>query len=277
MATTIYDGELRRLARDIERLQGFVEARRAWKLRPDRAEALTALYLTVISVLDEHLTPLLRQSHVEVEELVAPRMASQQPTQELDAVRLHSMTSYLERVTIWLDAHSSASLSNRGIALLVGISQSLKATAAALRCLARVNGLDLSAVGSLNEALSAAAQPAAAVAAAPANEPTDEPIDTRLVLEDCDETPLLQTFKGETELSELARRELDRFLYEAGVAYDGASRTRFERKVQEWIEATPPEHVLLLKVSALSGRREAYPNYARKTRLMGGMSEGLQA
>lgn len=86
----------------------------------------------------------------------------------------------------------------------------------------------------------------------------------RLVLENHELKPLLQTFKGVTELTAYAKKTMDDFLATQKVELEPDEMRRLHDKLLKWIEGTPLHQVLVIKLSGLSGRPNVYSSYQPK-------------
>ena len=82
---------------------------------------------------------------------------------------------------------------------------------------------------------------------------TDAARQARLVLEDTERTPVLQTFKGAVELTLKAQQALGELLDQAGITHNSYQRNKLERKVLQWVQATPPGSVLVIRIGDLNG------------------------
>jgi len=88
--------------------------------------------------------------------------------------------------------------------------------------------------------------------------------DARLILENTDLRPLLQEFKGVRELTVLTKEKLHSFLAKQGIEFGKNETRRLHDKVLRWIEGTPAGRVLVIKISGLYGKPEAYSSYQPK-------------
>ncbi len=88
--------------------------------------------------------------------------------------------------------------------------------------------------------------------------------DARLILEKTDLRPLLQEFKGVRELTVLTKEQLHSFLAKQGIEFGKNETRRLHDKVLRWIEGTPAGRVLVIKISGLYGKPEAYSSYQPK-------------
>jgi hypothetical protein len=87
----------------------------------------------------------------------------------------------------------------------------------------------------------------------------------RLVLENSDLNPLLQNFQGVMELSPEAKRRFEDFLAQQNLSFEGPEIRRLHDRLLKWIEGIPLNHVLVIKLSGLSGKPNVYSSYKPKT------------
>jgi hypothetical protein len=57
---------------------------------------------------------------------------------------------------------------------------------------------------------------------------------------------------------------IDRFFAKQGIELEGPEKRRFHDKALKWIKGTPDGQVLVVKLSGLSGKAEAYASYQPK-------------
>jgi len=266
MTTAINDEELRRAACSLERLQAFFEARAHATIRDESAEALERLHLALVNAIEQGLKPVMLGNEIPPPPIPSRQSVEQRPGRCLDIGRLGKFAGFVDQLGDWYLAHASSAASDQGKRLLVGQFVALGATNLAVETILKNSNIRSA------RAQSAVAGPVRenpsrdAVLPQEAEAPA-EPVDTRLVLQDTAERHLLQTFKGCTELTPDARDELHAFLRAVGIEYQGAQMGKFERRVEQWIENTPPYHVLVLGISVLSGRRKPYAKYVMRDNL----------
>ena len=86
----------------------------------------------------------------------------------------------------------------------------------------------------------------------------------RLMLENSELKPLLQSFKGVTELSPVAKGKFEDFLATQNVSFEGPELRRLHDKLLKWIEGIPLNQILVIKLSGLSGKANVYASYQSK-------------
>lgn len=250
MKPVIATHDLDKASANLHKMAEFFSARRQWRA-PD-SEVVEQLWRAVLG-LGEMVQDLVQMHQVPVSR-PGDSAASALPPDEFDPARVQRFVAYMGQVTAWFEAHRSADLDS-------GAHESL----------ARVFSALVSLRQSLDEIASGSAPKPQKASEPPAPEPPPEPLPPppenapdRLVLFDCDETPMLQTFQNQVELSDLAREEIRNFLQAWGILPGRYQLQKFEEKVQRWIESTPDGQMLVLKVGGLSGRREPYPSYVQR-------------
>jgi hypothetical protein len=87
----------------------------------------------------------------------------------------------------------------------------------------------------------------------------------RLMLENSELKPLLQSSKGVMELSPEAKSKFGDFLATQNVSFDGPELRRLHDRLLKWIEGIPLNQVLVIKLSGLSGKANVYASYQSKS------------
>jgi hypothetical protein len=264
MTPTIRDDELHKVAGNFGRLREYFEARAEWTVKASDANALVTLHTALMAVIQIGLPPLMHENAVELPEELDHAPVKQLAERQIDGEKLHKFAAFSEKLVPWFLAQSGRGASDDGRKLLATVYKSLEGTTLAVEQI--MDNTGVSYTGLLPEAAAPPAKASAAAEEPRPPEPELAPCDSRLFLEDTEETPMLQEFKGQTELTFAATQAITRFLEEAEVRYDEGRLIRFQRKVLGWIEGTPPDHILVIKVSTLTGRREPYPSYVLKKR-----------
>ena len=83
-------------------------------------------------------------------------------------------------------------------------------------------------------------------------------------LESTFQEPLLATVQGMTQLKAKTIEMLGDYLAENSIEMNASQLRKFHDKVKRWIEATPEDQVLVLKIGTLSN--EPYSSYKKKER-----------
>jgi hypothetical protein len=251
MAEPITLHELEKAAQNTARISEFVAARRTWKLAGGAKKALGATR-DAANTFGEYLTTLMtaRQIH-SVETIQAPPAALAPAV--LESARLEKFSDFLSQLKKWFVNHGENSFPLEGHDALRSMQASLATT--------------IWAVESLIETVDAAS-PNADPDAASFGPVVKVDREARLILEDTEEMPLLQEFKGVAELTTEAKKLLDDFFAKHEIDLGAYEKRRLQDKVLRWIEGTPEGQVLVFKISGLRGRPEPYASYQQKTTKM---------
>jgi len=254
----------------VARLCHFFAARSGWRLAAD-AEPVSGDLVRAIEALDRRLRDLVADAGS------APsvaRLPEATPVEDgvFDLARLTRFTTFLTDLDAWFAAQPAPPTSPEGIELL----REMEATLAAN--LQLVMGLTAAA-----EAPSAGDTPTAIAAdsavddqsAAGASSPAiptaaSEPGVHQLVLDDTEDRPMVQTFRGITELTPECKKVVDEFLATWSIQYDDIKRRKLRERLVRWIDSAPHGQVLVIKVRTLSEPFEPYPSYVSRELLRRG-------
>ncbi len=236
--------ELEKASHNVQRLFGFIGERRDWILASDAEDAAAALAgaaRSLVAVVDA-ITGSGDSDDVNVRQ-----PARLEPSGRVTAARLIKFTDFIDQLRAWFSAHDGATLPEGSDPLVQSLRISL---AGAVQATEQLLG------------------PAAA--AAPVSEPlisgdlgpvAEVDMSARLELDNIASRPLLQIFKGVTELTPEAVSMIDRFFAKQGIALEGPEKRRFHDKALKWIKGTPEGQMLVVRLSGLSGKVEAYSSY----------------
>jgi hypothetical protein len=280
--------DLEKASKNLTRIEDFLAVRRQWKLEPAGHEALSTIdaaaelvVRTIDPILDAHGITIEWDDQPSVELL---------PTSTFDSGRLAKMSDFMIQLGRWFEGHSQCTLERTAEPTLGQVYGSVgrirKAVAKIIerspyrqptqerRGLSEVN--EDSAPTPLPVADSEPASrvvpgtPTVAAGPRPAERTTaaapPASSGARLVLEDTEQTPLLQTFKGETELTPEARERLDTFFGDHGVILSGYQLHKFEAEIERRIRSTPHGQVLVVKIGSIEGMPKPYFAYQAKDR-----------
>lgn len=243
--------ELEKAARNIERISTFIGERRDWIVGDggeakanDLRDRARALATSVTEVTGVEPDPEFK--------IRLPRKL--EPSAKVSAVRLSKFSDFLRQLRHWFVTQHDAEIPEGCAEAVQGIHRALVLVCAA------VDGI---------------LTPVQAQDAAPPTvddlirEIDDSPVldvDTsaRLVLEDHQLKPLLQTFNGVTELTAHAKDTMDDFLAKQKVELDPREMRRLHDRLLKWIEGIPLNQVLVIKLSGLSGKPNVYSSYQPK-------------
>jgi hypothetical protein len=244
MSGQITTEELEKASRNVERLSKFVGERRHWMLASDAGNAAASLADAARS-LDAVIVGLLDSTDPDDPEVRQP--PGLEPPGRVTSGRFAKFTEFINQLRGWFAAHDGAALPEGSD----GFVQKLRASLA----------VTIAAVEQLREP-------------APQSSPAENPLVTedlgpvaevdmsaRLELDNIASRPLLQIFKGVTELTPEATSKIDRFFASQGIELEGPERRRFHDKVLKWIKGTPDGQMLVVRLSGLSGKVEAYSSY----------------
>jgi hypothetical protein len=237
--------ELEKASHNVRRLAEFVGERREWILASDAgdaAESLTRAARSLMAVIarfsgaEGPVDPKVRQP------------ARLNPSGRVTASRLVKFAEFIVQLENWFSAHDGAALPESSSQVLQSIQDSLAGAVAAAQ---QLRGPSAAAVEPGPEPLiSGDLGPVAEV-----------DMTARLELDNIASRPLLQIYRGVTELTPEAISMIDRFFAKQGVVFEGAERRRFHDKVLKWIKGTPDGQLLVVRLSGLSGKVEAYSSY----------------
>ena len=301
MSEEITTQELEKASRNLERMSQFVGERRGWLLgtggeaaAQHARENAASLAEGIAELTDRRIGPL---SSVQQ----PPEM---EPSAKISAARLSKFADFMEELRQWFTSHGGGGLPPESDDMVQSMQASLTVTSEALQMLLGPAAIKTTAkkdkkdkevkevkevkkTKKVKEASTTAAEelPSAPTKAkpptadAPESEAADEPealtsgdlgpvaevdANARLILEKTDLRPLLQEFKGVRELTVLTKEKLHSFLAKQGIEFGKNETRHLHDKVLRWIEGTPTGRVLVIKISGLYGKPEAYSSYQPK-------------
>lgn len=236
--------ELEKAANNVQRLFGFIGERRHWILASDAegaasslAEAARSLAGVVADLAgsDDAGSPSVRQP------------AKLEPSGRVTAARLTKFTDFVDQLRTWFSAHDGATLPEESDGFILSLQASL---AGAIEAIEQLLGPAALAGPESEPLISGDLGPVAEV-----------DMSARLELDNIASRPLLQIFRGVTELTPEAISKIDRFFAKQGIEMDGPEKRRFHDKALKWIKGTPEGQMLVVRLSGLSGKVEAYSSY----------------
>jgi hypothetical protein len=247
MKETITAEELEKASHNVQRLAEFIGERREWTLASDAQEAAQSLaeaaksMAAVIAKLSKSSEP----SRLEVRQ--PPR---REPSGTVTCARLTKFADFIAQLRQWFAAHDGATLPKGSDRVVHSIHSGLVGVIAAVD---QLLGLSTEAESGEGPLVSGDLGPVAKV-----------DINAKLVLEDTEERPLVQVIRGVTGFTPETTTMVDEFFAKQGIKLQGAERRRFEDKVLKWIKGMPDGQVLVVRMSGLSGKAEAYSSYRPK-------------
>ena len=244
MSEQITVEELEKASHNVQRLSEFIGERREWILASDAGEAATSFanaarsLATVISDLTESEG----RNDVEIRQ-----PATLKPSSRVAAPRLNKFADFIVQLRDWFSAHDGGALPEGSDQAVETLQTSL---AGAIQAIEKLLGPAPATATELDPLISGDLGPVAEV-----------DMSARLILDNVPSRPLLQMFRGVTELTPEASTMVDEFFAKQGIKLEGAERRHLQDKVLKWIKGTPDGQVLVVRLSGLSGKVEAYSSY----------------
>lgn len=96
-----------------------------------------------------------------------------------------------------------------------------------------------------------------------------EGVPRQLVLDDTEERPLVQEFRGISELTPLCEKLADDFLDAWKIELSYYNRKKFLERLLRWISSAPDGQVLVIKMKTAEEPYEPYPSYVSRDVLEG--------
>ncbi len=239
--------ELEKAAHNVQRLAEFIGERRDWILASDAEQAARSLAEAAQS-LTAVIAKLSLSDDLEDTKIRQPARLS--PSGRVTAPRLTKFAEFIDQLRQWFAAHDGATLPEGSDRAVRSIHAALAGAFAAVE---QLRGPSIATEPAPEPLVSGDLGPVA-----------DVDMTARLVLEDTAARPLLQIFRGVTELTPEAMTMVDGFFAKQGIVLQGAERRRFQDKALKWIKGTPDGQVLVVRLSGLSGKAEAYSSYRPK-------------
>jgi hypothetical protein len=280
MPEAITSQELEMASRNLERMSGFIGERRGWLLGTG-GEMVAEYASKTTASLAEGIAEL-TNGRIELPSSVQ-QPPELEPSAKLSADRLSKFADFMEQLRQWFASHGDAELPPESDGIVHSMQASLAVTSEALQLLLGPAALETTSMMESSRAPeelpSVPTDETRSTAEGPRPEATGEPnpladsdlgtvaeVDpnARLILEDNDLHPLLQKFKGIVELTPEAKGLLDGFIAKQGIEFGEYETHRLHGKVLHWLEATPADRVLVIKISGLYGKPSAYSSYQPK-------------
>lgn len=242
--------ELEKAAQNIERVSAFIGERRDWMVG-EGGEATATTIRESARAIAAHLAV---TTGVEPDPDFKVRLpAKLEPSSKISAGRLAKFADFLDQLKEWFVSQNTGMPDNCEAAV-----QSIHG-ALTLVCAAVDNLLK-----PVAPEPPAPPKPEDLIGAIDDSPVLEVDTTARLVLEDSHLKPLLQTFKGVTELTTDAKKALDDFLAKQSVELGPHDRRRLHDKLLKWIEGIPLNQVLVIKLSGLTGKPNVYSSYQPK-------------
>jgi hypothetical protein len=239
--------ELEKASHNVQRLAEFIGERREWILASDAEEAAISLERAAKSL----AAVIARLSNAgDPAGLDIRQPARLNPTGRVTGARLTKFADFIGQLEEWFSMHDGADLPEGSETAVRSIQAALAGAVAAVEQLRGPSAVTEPVAEPL---ISGDLGPVAKV-----------DMTARLILEDTAARPLLQVFRGVSELTPEAMTMVDEFFAKQGIKLQGAERRRFQDKVLKWVKGTPEGQVLVVRLSGLSGKAEAYSSYRPK-------------
>jgi len=240
--------ELEKAARNIERISAFIGERRDWVVGEGGESQATAIQdgVRALATMLAHHTGTQPDPDFKIK---LPQKLK--PSAKISANRLSKFADFIGELQSWLSSQDEAAMPEDCEEAVQKVHGSLALVNAA------VESLLMPVV---------AEEPPPPKPTDLVGEIDDAPVlevdlNARLVLEGHELKPLTQTFQGVTELTTHAKESLEKFLSEQKVTIEGQELRRLHDKLLKWIEGTPLNQVLVVKLSGLSGKPNVYSSY----------------
>jgi len=198
----------------------------------------------------ERLLEILRRAGARIQvlsgtKLKKPEMPERKidPDLHLDLAKLEKAITFSQRVATWLDSVRREGLPGRVIAVLKELGHAVLLTEMAVDLLCReFHAVVHAGVRTVSEDGS-----------------------PELVLANTRQSPLLEEWQGRKELNKKAKTLLREYLDLIGFPNERRETREWERKLEKWIQATPKETILVLRLGSYAGKPTIYPKYLPKS------------
>jgi hypothetical protein len=271
MVLTLQYELLAKAATNLARVEEYFVARTQWTTPPEGVRELRAVHESLSTLMGAGLRLMLSAHGIEGPYPDRSERIARLPAAELEPERVRRFAAFVDQLGGWFGSQSGDRVAGNGLELLRTLAGSALGATAAVEELLRRHGCSVEPLHPATDAASEAPPPEAVAPEAPAPpEPARErhrDDGPRLVLEDTERTPVTQTYKGSVELTPETRKAIAAFLADAGISLNAYQLNRLERKVLQWVEATPHGTVLVMRVGDLRGQREPVPSYLAKSAL----------
>jgi hypothetical protein len=286
--------ELGKAAANLKRIEEFLSVRLEWHLELEGFEALRHLDTAAASMI-RTMDPMLDAHGIRAGwgDHIAP---DQHPTSKFESKQLDRLAAFMVELDAWFRGHADAQAEQDTGPLLGDIYGALQTIRKAIDPIFEASpfrdqvpeqkppaDLETNSPPDAAEGAPApdqaeeaptAAPTTAVIAAGPAGGAVEarpaveaiapESTDDRLVLENTELKPMLQDFRGETELTPDAKELLDEFLGRHKVEFSDYQRHKFDSEVERRIRSTPSGQVLVVKIGDLEGNPKPFFNYQPK-------------
>ncbi len=253
--------KLAKANRDVKKLSEFFAARKGWLLAPDAGESARDL-IHAASTIDERLKALIEKSGSQPTILNHPEVILL-PVGTLDHGRLQRFATFLRDLDTWFAAQTFGGESPEDIAEFQKMEGNLAFIIDLVESLSAIPEPPATAESDTDGATPAAAPAGNTIATIPEGAPF------QLVLDDTDETPLVQKFRDIKELTADCQKAVDDFLAAWGIELSYYNRKKLLERTLRWISSAPEGHVLVMKMKTAEEPFEPYPSYISRDVLAG--------
>jgi hypothetical protein len=277
--------ELGKAATNLKRIEEFLSVRLEWHLELEGFEALrhldsaaASMIRTMDPMLDAHGIRAGWGDHIAPEQL---------PTSKFESTQLDRLAAFMVELDAWFRSHTDAEAEQGAAPKLGDIYGALQTIRKAIDPILEASPFrdqvpeqkpladleaedpsdasDESPAPDQTEVAPAVAPTTGVIAAGPVGGVVlAASSEDRLVLENNELKPMLQTFHGETELTPDAKELLDEFLGRHKVELSGYLRNKFDSEVERRIRSTPTGQVLVVKIGDLEGNPKPFFSYQPK-------------
>lgn len=260
--------KLAKANRDVKKLCEFFAERRSWSLAHDAGESALDL-ATAASKIDDHLQGLIWKGRSTPPAPAQPDV-DLLPEGTLDHARLARFTIFLRDLDLWITAQNLATSSPSALSELKEMQTRLACITEVVRAVATIPEPPTESAPATDDA----GQPSTPeTSPEPIEQFTPEGVPLQLVLDDTDETPMTQKFRGLDELTSGCTKAVDDFIAAWGLEFSYVKRKKLLERVLRWITSAPEGHVLVMKMKTAEEPFEPYPSYVSRDVLAGNLPE----
>lgn len=274
--------QLTKAGGDVKKLCEFLAARSDWNVAADAEQPVRDL-LAAASTFNEHLKDVLRASGGEPAGPIEP-MTAPATTGVHDGTRLIRFTTFLRDLDGWLMAQPRPVKNPDAIAALREMEANLNCIVAVATGLTtppekpadRETGVaDEGATPSI-ESENDNIRRETIVSETEIDNVRRETIvadlgdhPQQVVLDDTDETPMVEEFRGRDELTNHCKELVGAFLAGWNLEYNTYERKKLLERILRWIASAPEGQALVLKMKTIEEPHEPYPSYVSRDVLAG--------
>jgi len=256
--------KLAKANRDVKKLCESFAARKNWTLAHD-AGASGANLAAAATRLDDRLKELIASLGSEPAPPAEPAVELL-PAGSFDDGRLSRITVFLRDLDTWFAAQDVAADSSESLSELKEMQARLTCIAGLIRVVSATADAHAHPASTTDDRGPATA-PDEVTDGIPATVPEGAPL--QLVLDDTDETPMIQEVQGIMELTDDCKQAVDDFLAAWHLKFSYIKRKKLLERLLRWISSAPEGHVLVMKMKTAEEPFEPYPSYVSRDVLAG--------